>query len=92
MGQIPYKGHWKGWALNSKDTLGPDMTTRETHVHKITNVPIGLGLNDFDVTCNGFASSKSLRPSMMMWRDRRGGGEDERRKEGERKERGLREG
>jgi hypothetical protein len=35
-----YKGHWKGWALKIKTFLGPEMATSNTHVHKITNVPV----------------------------------------------------
>jgi hypothetical protein len=42
----------QGWALKIKTFLGPEMATRETHVHKIANTPvflyITLGHNDFD--------------------------------------------
>jgi hypothetical protein len=34
--------HWKGGALKIKTFLGPEMATSETHVHKITNVPVFL--------------------------------------------------
>jgi hypothetical protein len=37
MGQIHYKGHWKGWAMKIVTSLGPEMST---YVHKITNVPV----------------------------------------------------
>jgi hypothetical protein len=37
-----YKGHWKGWALEIKTFLGPEMATSNTNVHKITNVPVFL--------------------------------------------------
>jgi hypothetical protein len=36
--------------MKIKTFLGPDMATGETHVHKITIVPVhmALGLDDFD--------------------------------------------
>jgi hypothetical protein len=36
------ESHWKGLAMKTETFLGPEKATSETHVYKITNVPVFL--------------------------------------------------